>query len=60
MRSLTLKATAVLSALALVILVFAFYPQFGLKRSEPTVNATVSSVVPPRAIVASPVTPAAR
>jgi len=47
-------------ALALVILVFAFYPQFGLKRSEPTVNATVSSVVPPRAIAASPVTPAAR
>ncbi|TMM03498.1 MAG: NADH-quinone oxidoreductase subunit M [Actinobacteria bacterium] len=49
-----------MGALALVILVFAFYPQFGLKRSEPTVNATVSSVVPPRAIVASPVTPAAR
>jgi len=27
--------------LALVILVFAFYPQFALKRSEPTVKATL-------------------
>jgi NADH-quinone oxidoreductase subunit M len=36
-----------LGGLALVILAFAFYPQFGLSRSEPTVKATISSVDPP-------------
>ena len=47
-------------ALVLVILVFAFYPQFGLKRSEPTVNATLSQVDPPKAVAASPVSSAPR
>jgi NADH-quinone oxidoreductase subunit M len=34
-------------AVTLVILVFAFYPQFGLSRSEPTVNSTLRAVDPP-------------
>jgi hypothetical protein len=49
-----------LGALTLVILAFAFYPQFGLRRSEPTVNATLLQIALPEAVAASPVSSAAR
>jgi NADH-quinone oxidoreductase subunit M len=38
-REIGMSNLVALVPLALVILVFAFYPQFALKRSEPTVNA---------------------
>ncbi len=59
-REIGISNLVPVGALALVILVFAFYPQFGLSRSEPTVNATISLVDPPQAVAASPVTPAPR
>jgi NADH-quinone oxidoreductase subunit M len=59
-REIGLSDVLPVGALVLVILVFAFYPQFGLSRSESTVKATVSSVNPPKAIAASPVRTAAR
>jgi NADH-quinone oxidoreductase subunit M len=46
-RPIELAEAAPVGALALVILVFAFYPQFGLSRSEPTVKATLRSVDAP-------------
>jgi NADH-quinone oxidoreductase subunit M len=48
------------AAVTLVILVFAFYPQFGLKRSEPTVSATVSQYASPAPLASSPITTASR
>jgi NADH-quinone oxidoreductase subunit M len=48
------------AALTLVILVFAFYPQFGLKRSQPTVNATILIAHPPPAVASSSITTASR
>jgi NADH-quinone oxidoreductase subunit M len=41
-RELALADSAVLVPIVLVILALAFYPQFGLKRSEPTVRAAVA------------------
>jgi NADH-quinone oxidoreductase subunit M len=37
---------AAIAPIVLVVLVFAFYPQFVLKRSEPTVKQTVAAVAP--------------
>jgi NADH-quinone oxidoreductase subunit M len=48
------------AAVTLVILVFAFYPQFGLKRSEPTVSATVAQYASPTPLASSPITTASR
>jgi NADH-quinone oxidoreductase subunit M len=59
-REIGISEFVPVAALTLVILVFAFYPQFGLKRSEPTVNATVSAVDPPAAVASSPIATAAR
>jgi NADH-quinone oxidoreductase subunit M len=36
-----------LAPLVVAILVLAFYPQFFLRRSEPSVRATVAAVAPP-------------
>jgi NADH-quinone oxidoreductase subunit M len=41
-REIGLADAAAIVPIVLVILVLAFYPQFGLKRSEPTVKATVA------------------
>jgi NADH-quinone oxidoreductase subunit M len=41
-RELALGDTAVLAGIVLVILALAFYPQFGLRRSEPSVRATIA------------------
>ncbi len=41
-RELALADAAVLAPIVLVILVLAFYPQFGLKRSEPSVRLAVA------------------
>jgi NADH-quinone oxidoreductase subunit M len=41
-RELALSDALVLAPIVLVILVLAFYPQFGLKRSEPSVRAAVA------------------
>jgi NADH-quinone oxidoreductase subunit M len=41
-REITLSDGAVLVPIVLVILVLAFYPQFGLRRSEPTVRAALA------------------
>jgi NADH-quinone oxidoreductase subunit M len=41
-RELALSDALVLTPIVLVILVLAFYPQFGLKRSEPTVRSVVA------------------
>ncbi len=46
-REIGISNLVPVGALALVIVVFAFYPQFGLKRSQPTVNATLRAVDPP-------------
>jgi NADH-quinone oxidoreductase subunit M len=46
-RQIGISDAVPLGALALVILAFAFYPQFGLSRSEPTVNSTLRAVDPP-------------
>ncbi len=43
-REIGLSDLAALVPLALVILVFAFYPQFALKRSQPTVTASIAQV----------------
>ncbi len=43
-RDLRLADAAPLAALVAVILALAFYPQFGLRRSEPTVRAVVAPV----------------
>jgi NADH-quinone oxidoreductase subunit M len=40
-RELTLGEAAVIAPIVAVILALAFYPQFGLRRSEPSVRATV-------------------
>jgi NADH-quinone oxidoreductase subunit M len=41
-RDISLSDGAVIVPIVLVILVLAFYPQFGLRRSEPTVRAALS------------------
>jgi NADH-quinone oxidoreductase subunit M len=43
-REMGVADLAALVPLTLVILVFAFYPQFALKRSEPTVRASIALV----------------
>jgi NADH-quinone oxidoreductase subunit M len=43
-RELRLVDAAPIAALVVVILAFALYPQFGLKRSEPTVRRVVAGV----------------
>jgi NADH-quinone oxidoreductase subunit M len=43
-REASVSELAALVPLALVILVFAFYPQFALKRSEPSVKASIALV----------------
>jgi NADH-quinone oxidoreductase subunit M len=45
-------AAAIVPVVA-VILALAFYPQFGLRRSEPTVNATLTTYANPYALEAS-------
>ncbi len=42
-RELALRDVAAIAPIVLVILALAFYPQFGLRRSEPTVKATVTA-----------------
>jgi NADH-quinone oxidoreductase subunit M len=42
-RELGLSEAAALVPLVAVILVFAFYPQFGLRRSEPTLTTTIAA-----------------
>jgi NADH-quinone oxidoreductase subunit M len=42
-REITFREAAAIVPLVAVILVLAFYPQFFLKRSEPTVNQTVAA-----------------
>jgi NADH-quinone oxidoreductase subunit M len=59
-REIGISEFVPVAALTLVILVFAFYPQFGLTRSQPTVNATLSLVDSPPAIASSSITTAAR
>jgi NADH-quinone oxidoreductase subunit M len=54
-RELGLADVAAIAPIALIILVLAFYPQFGLKRSEPSVRAAVApaavqSHIPGRAV----------
>ena len=54
-RELGLADVAAIAPIALIILVLAFYPQFGLKRSEPSVRAAVQpaavqSHIPGRAV----------
>jgi NADH-quinone oxidoreductase subunit M len=41
-REITFADAAVIAPIVLVILVLAFYPQFGLRRSEPSVRAAVA------------------
>jgi NADH-quinone oxidoreductase subunit M len=48
-REIVLSEAVAIVPIVAVILVLAFYPQFGLRRSEPTVNATVAAVDPPHA-----------
>jgi NADH-quinone oxidoreductase subunit M len=43
-REIGIADAAAIVPLVCVILVLAFYPQFGLKRSEPTVKATIAQV----------------
>ncbi len=45
-REIGISELAAVVPLVLVILVFAFYPQFGLRRSQATVNSTVRAVDP--------------
>jgi NADH-quinone oxidoreductase subunit M len=47
-RELALGDVAALAPIVLVILALAFYPQFGLRRSQPSVNTTLTSVVATR------------
>ncbi len=49
-REIVFAEAAPIVPLVLVILALAFYPQFGLRRSEPTVNATVAAVYLPPAV----------
>jgi NADH-quinone oxidoreductase subunit M len=54
-RELALADVAAIAPIVLIILVLAFYPQFGLKRSEPSVRAAVApaavqSHIPGRAV----------
>jgi NADH-quinone oxidoreductase subunit M len=48
-REIVLSEAAAIVPIVAVILALAFYPQFGLRRSAPTVNATVAVVDPPHA-----------
>jgi NADH-quinone oxidoreductase subunit M len=50
-RELALADVAAIAPIVLVILVLAFYPQFGLKRSEPSVK---SSIAPAQLIASRP------
>jgi NADH-quinone oxidoreductase subunit M len=43
---------AVLVPIVAVILALAFYPQFGLRRSEPTVKSTLAGLAPPALVAA--------
>jgi len=42
-REIVLAEGVAIVPIVLVILVLAFYPQFGLKRSEPSVRATIAA-----------------
>jgi NADH-quinone oxidoreductase subunit M len=50
-REIGVSDAAAIAPIVLVILMLAFYPQFGLRRSEPTVKSTISMVDPPQAAV---------
>ncbi len=52
-REIGIADVAGLVPLVLVILAFAFYPQFGLRRSEPTVKSTLQAVDSPTVLEAS-------
>jgi NADH-quinone oxidoreductase subunit M len=52
-REITLGELAAVAPLVGVILVLAFYPQFVLKRSQPSVNASIAAVSQPAVQVAS-------
>jgi NADH-quinone oxidoreductase subunit M len=52
-REIGLADAAAIVPIIAVILALAFYPQFGLRRSQPTVNATLSAVDLPQALEAS-------
>ena len=49
-RELTVREGLVLVPLVLLIIAIALYPQFGLKRSEPTVSAVTEAVAPQTAV----------
>jgi NADH-quinone oxidoreductase subunit M len=51
-REIEARDLAVLAPLVAAILVLAFYPQFFLRRSEPTVKATVAAVASPPGFLA--------
>ncbi len=59
-REIELRDGLAIAPIVLIILVFAFYPQFVLKRSEPSVNSAVAAVAPPpsRGLVAGRELPA--
>jgi NADH-quinone oxidoreductase subunit M len=59
-RELALGDTAVLAAIVLVILALAFYPQFGLRRSAPSVRATVAPATQVQTAAASAATGVSR
>jgi NADH-quinone oxidoreductase subunit M len=50
-RELALVDVAAIAPIVLMILVLAFYPQFGLRRSEPSVR---SSIAPAQLIASRP------
>jgi NADH-quinone oxidoreductase subunit M len=52
-REIGFGDAAAIVPIVTVILALAFYPQFGLRRSQPTVTSTLSAVDPPHALEAS-------
>jgi NADH-quinone oxidoreductase subunit M len=56
-REITRSELIAVAPLVLIILVLAFYPQFVLRRIEPTVKATVAAATPGSSAVASRLAP---
>jgi NADH-quinone oxidoreductase subunit M len=53
-RELALVDAAAIAPIALIILVLAFYPQFGLRRSEPSVRAAIAPAAQVQAAASAP------
>jgi NADH-quinone oxidoreductase subunit M len=51
-REIGMRDAVAIVPMVIVVLVFAFYPQFGLRRSEPTLKATLASTQRERALTA--------